>query len=134
MKTLSFIVRGEQFGKQRPRFGKGRTYTPQKTKDKEEEIAMIAKAAGAEPFDLPCKLHLICYWHPTTCWSKAKREQAFKGQIYPTVTPDGDNILKLYSDALNGVAYKDDRQIVEWHLEKRYGLENTTMVRITYIV
>lgn len=35
--------------------------------------------------------------------------------------PDIDNIAKVVCDALNGVAYKDDKQIVSLKLAKRYG-------------
>ena len=42
------------------------------------------------------------------------------GQRTPTKKPDADNIAKVVCDALNGVAYKDDTQIVSLHIKKSY--------------
>jgi len=36
--------------------------------------------------------------------------------------PDADNIIKIIADALNGLAYKDDCQIVRLEFEKFYAL------------
>lgn len=38
----------------------------------------------------------------------------------PDKKPDADNILKAVLDALNGVAYEDDRQVVEVLCIKKY--------------
>ena len=51
-----------------------------------------------------------------------------KGEIRPTVKPDWDNIGKIISDALNGIAYKDDAQVVSCTVEKRYS--NTPCVEV----
>ena len=32
--------------------------------------------------------------------------------LQPTLKPDADNIAKIICDGLNGIAYKDDKQIV----------------------
>lgn len=41
-------------------------------------------------------------------------------EIYPTIKPDTDNIAKSILDSLNGIAYKDDKQVVKLTVEKRY--------------
>ncbi|WP_332834903.1 RusA family crossover junction endodeoxyribonuclease [Clostridium perfringens] len=38
----------------------------------------------------------------------------------PTKKPDVDNIAKIILDSLNGVAYKDDSQIVDIRIIKKY--------------
>ena len=43
------------------------------------------------------------------------------GDIVPTKKPDFDNIQKIICDALNGVAYHDDSQIVKADIEKVYS-------------
>lgn len=43
---------------------------------------------------------------------KYKREAAKAGQIRPVTKPDVSNVLKGVEDALKGVWYKDDSQIV----------------------
>ncbi|XZN30187.1 RusA family crossover junction endodeoxyribonuclease [Clostridium perfringens] len=41
----------------------------------------------------------------------------------PTKKPDVDNIAKIILDSLNGVAYKDDSQIVDLRIIKSYTEE-----------
>lgn len=48
-------------------------------------------------------------------------------EVYHTKRPDIDNLAKAVKDALKGIIYADDSQIVEAHLYKRYG---EPMVRI----
>lgn len=47
--------------------------------------------------------------------------------------PDCDNIIKIILDALNGIAFKDDNQVSELQIEKRYGQEDKVEVEIEYI-
>lgn len=53
--------------------------------------------------------------------SKALRELMISGANRPAKKPDWDNIGKAVCDALNGVAYKDDAQIVQAKVEKYYS-------------
>jgi Holliday junction resolvase RusA-like endonuclease len=41
--------------------------------------------------------------------------------VYHTKRPDIDNLAKAVKDALKGIIYADDSQIVEAHLYKQYG-------------
>lgn len=45
----------------------------------------------------------------------------------------GDNIAKAILDALNGIAYKDDAQIIELEVNKMYGEENKIYVELEEI-
>lgn len=55
-------------------------------------------------------------------------------QIKDHTLVDLDNIPKVLSDALNGVVWKDDKQVAEWHL-RRYIVPNDPHieVRISFI-
>ena len=53
-----------------------------------------------------------------------------KDEIRPTVKPDWDNIGKLISDALNGVAYADDKDIVFGAVQKAYSSKPRTVVTL----
>ena len=44
-----------------------------------------------------------------------------EGLMNPIKRPDADNIAKIVLDALNGIAYKDDSQIVDLSVPKRYS-------------
>lgn len=54
-----------------------------------------------------------------------------QGKILPTKKPDCDNIAKIICDALNGVAYKDDKQIVQLLVSKVYSVEPFVLVTIS---
>lgn len=43
------------------------------------------------------------------------------GKIRPTIKPDWDNVGKLIADALNGVAYYDDKYVVDGMARKFYA-------------
>lgn len=54
-------------------------------------------------------------------WPDKKRNQAADGDILPVSRPDADNYLKCVLDAMNGVVYKDDSQVVNMSVQKRYS-------------
>ena len=62
--------------------------------------------------------------------SKAKKTAMTDGSILPAVKPDVDNVLKLIMDALNGVAYLDDKQVVDARCAKMYADNPCTIVSI----
>ena len=54
--------------------------------------------------------------------SQKKLTQMINREIRPTKKPDIDNIVKVVADALNGIAYADDKQIVSLVVEKYYSV------------
>jgi Holliday junction resolvase RusA-like endonuclease len=50
-----------------------------------------------------------------------RRPKTVKKDYWHTGPGDADNIIKAISDGLNGVAWKDDRQIAYLHGEKHWG-------------
>ena len=52
------------------------------------------------------------------------------GDILPTKKPDADNILKIIADALNGIAYADDKQVVTAEVQKLYAENGYTEAAI----
>ena len=63
--------------------------------------------------------------------SKIERQRRLTGQSWPTVKPDVDNYVKAILDALNGVAFKDDSQIVVLYARKIYSDNPRTEIEIT---
>ena len=55
------------------------------------------------------------------------------GEIKPVVKPDVDNVAKSILDALNGIIYLDDKQIIELDIEKIYAETSWTEVKIKEI-
>lgn len=57
-----------------------------------------------------------------------------EGRIRPTTKPDISNVLKGVEDALKGIWYKDDSQIVEYgEVSKYYGEEPKIIVEVEEI-
>ena len=89
------------------------SYTPTKVKIYESLIRhAFQESVGLhwEPWDGPVVVSVICGF---------KRTKTGKNVSY-AIRNDVDNLLKAVSDALNGVAYADDRQIVSCHCQKSY--------------
>jgi Holliday junction resolvase RusA-like endonuclease len=92
-------------------------YDPQKCKTFKEVIAWHAKMKAIEcglrePCQEPLELGVI--------FQMGRREG---GSRYHTMRPDLDNLVKSVKDALTGVIWKDDAQIIRLVAEKRYGRE-----------
>ena len=127
-KVLLFRVNGTPQGKARPRVstanGFTRAYTPAKTRKYEQDVAREAKLAaitqGWKISDEPIVLVITAWFQIPKSWPKWKKEKAKAGDLYPTVKPDADNIGKAIADALNGIVYADDSQIVGFISQKRY--------------
>ena len=93
-----FNIDGQPVPKGRPRFGKGRTYTPAKTLAAEILVAWEVKQVFDKPLEGDIKMDI-------TFRVKGKR----RGDI--------DNLQKLILDGCNKIAFLDDKQVV--HLTSR---------------
>ena len=135
--TLSFTVEGVPRGKGRPRFTtKGRfpqTYTDAETRAYEEQIAWAAKAAGAKPVPNACRISVTLGMPLPKSWSIKKKDLAWHAEGKCLCLPDVDNALKIVMDALNGVAWKDDRQVFEATIHKVYVSLPELSCQITYL-
>lgn len=122
-KELMFEVPGEPVGKGRPRFTRqGRAYTPAKTAKYENlvSLAFLQACPDHVPFEGPVEMTMNAYFSIPKSWSKKKQEDARFNKIWPTKKPDTDNIAKM-KDALNGLAFKDDSQVVRECIVKQYA-------------
>lgn len=131
---INFTVYGEPVGKQRPRLGKGTTYTPKKTKDymaKVEEVAMEAMQKADELMTEDAVYQRIRAIYPIPkSWSNVKKRKAVMGKVQATVKPDYDNVEKIISDSVTGIVIKDDKQITQSYFVKTYGIEPCVEVEI----
>lgn len=116
-----FMIPGEPRGKGRPRRGQWSMYTPKETTQYERLVRICYQNAGLGLLTGEIEMEVMaCYGIPK---SKPKRvkEQMTAGVIRPTKKPDCDNVLKIIFDALNQVAYADDKQIVAATIRKVYS-------------
>lgn len=117
---MKIVIPGEPVAKGRPRFGNGRTYTPEKTQRWEQMAGWQARLQGAQVMAGPLRVRLEAVFRVPRSWSKAKAAAAARGEIPHVSKPDIDNLMKAL-DSLNGIAWVDDAQIVEATVRKSYG-------------
>lgn len=123
---VAFLVPGPPVGKGRPRAAPGgRVHSPKGTIEAESRVHVYGRQAMGEtapwPAGTPVALTIEAVFPIAVSWSKRKREAARAGSIRPTRTPDPDNIVKLVSDALEGVLWVNDNQIVDVAVRKTFG-------------
>ena len=124
---ITFSVDVDPVGKQRARYAKRgkfvQAYTPEKTRTYETAIKESAVQAmgSSEPLETPVSLYLYIRMPIPKSYSKKRTEACLNGSEQPTKKPDSSNILKSVEDALNGVIYKDDCQIINHHMTKVYS-------------
>lgn len=137
MTSLKFIVPGQPTGKGRPRFSRisGRAYTPKKTAMYENLFltAFTELYPDWEPTEKPVLLTMHAYYAVPKSFSRKKHEMAVNesmiNRVVPTKKPDLDNIIKCI-DGLNGIAWKDDSQVVNIVATKEYAEMPRLEVRI----
>lgn len=115
------------------RGGRPRAYTPEKT-EKYENLVRLAfreEFPDAEPASGPISMVIRAYFPVPKSYSKKKKQLAVVGLLHKTTTPDLDNIQKAIQDGLNGVAFADDSQIVEYKAMKGFSLVPRADIIIT---
>ena len=123
---IKFTIPGSPKGKARPRFDprSKRTYTPEQTVSY-ENFAKLCYINECRRIKLHGAIfaEIKVFMGIPNSTSKKQRDSMLAGRERPTKKPDCDNIAKIILDALNGIAYDDDRQIVEVYVSKRYSDE-----------
>ena len=126
---LDFTVPGRAVPKGRPRvFRSGHTKTPDRTVAYERKVSAAARVDALAdgplkpiPKSVAVAVEIIVY---------VARPKRSKGTIRPVWPATGrmgdvDNIAKSILDALSGVAYADDKQVVTLSVHRRYCAGNT---------
>ena len=130
MQSVTFHVPGKPQGKARartfynPAAGKHVSHTPDNTVLYENLIKgqFLSQSDGFYlERGMPAALRIVARFLPPKSTAKKKQRQMLEGEILPLKKPDMDNIGKVVADALNGVAYHDDTQIVLVSAKKAYS-------------
>lgn len=103
---MQFEVIGKVTGKARPKVTRHGVYTPKKTVEAEAKIRQAYREAGGTIIDGPVAVSVETF----RALPKSRPKKLVSEP--DTYKPDGDNVTKLVLDALNGVAYADDSQVV----------------------
>lgn len=107
------------------------TYTPDKTRSAEKQIAMEARIANIRPVLAPTSVFIEFGIPMPTSWSEKRRNEQLG---LPVMTrPDIDNYVKLVMDALDGIAWPDDNQVYRVDAQKVYAEKGYINMRIEYL-
>jgi len=140
MKQIKFIVYGKPGSQDRPRFfRRGKhigSYDPGKA-DKKSLIEAVKHYVPEEPLEVPVRIDIVAYFkRPKSHYRTGKYSNVLKPNApkYHTKKPDWDNIGKFYSDAFNGVFWKDDSYAAVGSVVKLYTEEpERTLIKITIL-
>ncbi|NNV08118.1 RusA family crossover junction endodeoxyribonuclease [Geobacillus sp. MMMUD3] len=132
---IKLIVYGEPVAQGRPRAttvnGRVRMYDPKKSRDFKHYLKLAASKHRPEQLiEGPISLEVKVYKPTLKSFSKKKKVAAEAGQIRPISKPDVSNYLKLIEDALTGVIWKDDSQIIDCSISKYYSETPRTEIQI----
>lgn len=142
MNSIKFTIPGEPCAQGRPRFstlgGYVKAIDPAKSRNQKAFIKYLATTAAKQQgwvyTYLPIHVEIIAYMGIPKSKSKKWRTAAICGRERPTKKPDVDNLFKLVTDALSGILYNDDKQIVSCRVQKWYSEEPRTEVKITEVI
>ena len=124
---VTFKLDADPVGKQRARYARRgnfvQTYTPDKTRNYEALLkeAAIEAMGSSEPLETPVSLYLYIRVPIPKSFSKKKVQDCLNGSEQPMKKPDSSNVLKSVEDAMNGVVYMDDCQIINHHMTRVYS-------------
>lgn len=125
----SFI---KPIGKARPRLSlSGHAYTPKQTVLAENRLSLDCRRAmnyENRPTERPVRVVIQASFLIPQSLSLAKQAALFGCAV--TKKPDADNICKLVLDALNGIAYRDDKQVFSVSIAKIYSHTDSISVAV----
>ncbi|WP_155286078.1 RusA family crossover junction endodeoxyribonuclease [Lacticaseibacillus zhaodongensis] len=131
---IHITIPGEPIGQARPRVTRWGTYDPPKSKAYKNLVKRYAlHDYSGEPLTKPVFVGMRIYRPIQKSGSKKLHAQKESGAIRPAVKPDIDNVFKAVTDAMTGIVWVDDNQIVETRISKFYSTDPRVEVEIKEI-
>ncbi len=98
-------------------------FTPERAAKAKKTIRDYGYAAmhPRKPTPNPVVLAVRFIFPTPASWPKAKRAAAFEKRLLHTQKPDLSNLIKLVEDALIGIVFVDDAQVVTLDVHKNWG-------------
>ena len=130
---IEFFVPGKPVPMARPRVTRtGHAYTPKACAEYKAIVAAAAREAmkGREMLTDAVQVRVGFYFPIPKSWRAGKALAARHGMFPHTARPDLDNLYKAVTDAMNGIVYKDDSQIIFCTVGKRYRDKAGVSVRV----
>lgn len=123
--NVRLVIPGKPHGKSRPRFGNGRAFTDPKATSFAERVHIAWREQKSPSFgDQPLTMHVCVHRRRPRNHFRKDGLLSRVGETAPerpVTTPDADNFAGSVMDALNHLAYHDDRQIVRLTAERLWS-------------
>lgn len=110
------------------------TYDPEKSREYKDYVKRTAQEYAPERLlEGQICLRIDIYKGCLKSFSKKKIEQSERKELRPLTKPDVDNYAKGIKDALNGIIWKDDSQVVDLRVQKFYSKNPRVEIRVKEI-
>jgi Holliday junction resolvase RusA-like endonuclease len=112
-----------------------RIFTDDRTRKFESQLRYAAQQvmSGRPPLEGALSVCVEARFQIPVTFSQKKHAAALAGAIRPTIRPDCENFAKAM-DALNGVVWVDDKQIVDEHIRKVYAAQPGLIIIVEEIL
>jgi Holliday junction resolvase RusA-like endonuclease len=118
------MIQFEIYTKPRPQkqtvWNRNHAYDPSKAY-KDSLIWQMRPYAPSDIILGPVGLDITFYMAMPAKISKAKKADCLAGKVVPITRPDIDNLGYVVTNAMRQLFYRDDSQVVDLLLKKRYG-------------
>lgn len=104
-----------------------------KARDWKIDVQHEAQCWVSEPWNCPIRLSLtFTMQRPKSHYRTGQNSHLQKqsAPLYPASKPDATKLCRGVEDAMTGIAWVDDAQIVTQHVRKRYGGQQGVLVEI----
>ncbi len=131
---INLFIRTTPKSQQRHR-NRGKFHYDPSAKDKKDFILQLKDRIPKRPSTSIIDLHItFCYSRPQKHYRTKNKQKILKDNMpyYKRSTPDIDNLVKFYMDALQGHFYSNDSQIASVNAVKVYGEEDFVHIKIFY--
>lgn len=132
---IEFTIYGEPVAQGRPRFARRgkftQAYDPPDSREYKKYVKLMA--SQNRPIKLiegPVNLKLLIYRPLLKSMSKKKKAAALTGTLRPIKKPDVDNVAKGIMDAMTGIIWQDDKQVVSLQVAKFYSDQPRVEVKV----
>ena len=99
-------------------------YDPRTAHEWRETVAIVVGSAVSKPIEGPVELSLAFFFpRPKSHYGTGKNSELVKASapVHHAQKPDIDNVIKSTLDAMNGILYEDDKQVIRLRAEKRWA-------------
>jgi Holliday junction resolvase RusA-like endonuclease len=90
----------------------------------------IAPQAPKEPLKGAIAMDIIFYLPIPASTHKSQKQHMINGTLRPYKRPDFDNLAYIVTNALKGIVYRDDGQVVRCLIEKYYHEQPKTVIKV----